>query len=57
MTTIEKLRQLQNEEVNNGFLNGQLWNDLEDIIQRLENPSLNIESIQGDFDKCSNSNY
>ena len=32
MTAIEKLREIQNEEVNNGFANGGLWNDLEDLI-------------------------
>jgi len=47
MTTINKLREIQNEEVANGFVNGNLWNDLEDMIYKIENPE--IETIQGDL--------
>lgn len=47
MTAIDKLREIQNEEINNGFANGTLWNDLEDIIYKLENPE--IETIKGDL--------
>lgn len=49
MTTIEKLREIQNEEVNNGFANGELWNDLQDLIYKLENPSSQLESEQADL--------
>jgi len=34
---IQALRNVQAEEVRNNFLNGDLWNDCEDIIWRLEN--------------------
>jgi len=47
MTAIIKLREIQNEEVLNGFKNGNLWNDLEDMIYKLENPE--VETIQGDL--------
>jgi len=47
MTTISKLREIQNEEVANGFVNGNLWNDLEDLIYKIENPE--AETIQGDM--------
>jgi len=49
MTAIEKLREIQNEEVNNGFVNGNLWNDLEDLIYGLENPSSKLESVQAEI--------
>jgi hypothetical protein len=49
MTTIQKLREIQNEEINNGFVNGNLWNDLEDLIYGLENPASKIESVIGDM--------
>ena len=49
MTVIEKLREIQNEEVNNGFVNGSLWNDLEDLIYGLENPKSGLETVQGDM--------
>jgi hypothetical protein len=49
MTTIQKLREIQNEEINNGFVNGNLWNDLEDLIFGLENPTSKIESVIGDM--------
>ena len=49
MTAIEKLREIQNEEVNNGFANGGLWNDLEDLIYGLENPSSKLETVQSDM--------
>lgn len=49
MTAIEKLREIQNEEVNNGFVNGSLWNYLEDLIYGLENPQSKLESVQGDI--------
>ncbi len=55
MTTINKLREIQNEEVANGFINGNLWNDLEDIIYKIENPK--AETVEGDFSKESVSNY
>ena len=55
MTAIEKLREIQNEEVANGFVNGNLWNDLEDMIYKIENPE--VETIEGDFSKESVSNY
>jgi len=47
MTVINKLREIQNEEVANGFVNGNLWNDLEDLIYKLENPE--VEAVQGDM--------
>ena len=49
MTTVAKLREIQNEEVNNGFVNGSLWNDLEDLIYGLENPSSKLESVQAEI--------
>ena len=49
MTAIEKLREIQNEEVNNGFANGSLWNDLEDLIYGLESPSSKLETVQSDM--------
>ena len=49
MTAIEKLREIQNEEANNGFANGSLWNDLEDLIYGLENPSSKLETVQSDM--------
>ena len=49
MTAIEKLREIQNEEVNNGFANGGLWNDLEDLIYGLGNPSSKLETVQSDM--------
>lgn len=55
MTTINKLREIQNEEVVNGFVNGDLWNDLEDMIYKIENPE--VEILEGDFNKESVSNY
>jgi len=55
MTTINKLREIQNEEVANGFVNGNLWNDLEDMIYKIENPE--IETVEGNFNKESVSNY
>ena len=56
MTAIEKLREIQKEEVNNGFANGSLWNDLEDLIYGLENPSSKLETLQSDMYE-SNINY
>jgi len=47
MTAIAKLREIQNEEINNGFENGNLWNDLQDLIYKIENPE--VETIQGDL--------
>ena len=38
MKAIETLRKLQQEEVSNGFVNGSLYNDLEDLIYGFENP-------------------
>lgn len=49
MTTIQKLKEIQNEEINNGFVNGNLWNDLEDLIYGLENSSSKLESVIGDM--------
>lgn len=49
MNAIEKLREIQNEEVKNGFINGDLWNDLEDLIYGLENPQSKLESVQGEI--------
>jgi hypothetical protein len=51
MRTIETLRNLQVIEMENGFPNGQLYNDLEDMIYKLENNIYNeqeIEVIQGE---------
>ena len=45
MTAIEKLREIQNEEVNNGFTNGSLWNDLEDF--QLQTPYKGYYQIFG----------
>ena len=49
MTAIEKLREIQNEEVNNGFANGGLWNDLEYLIYGLGNTSSKLETVQSDM--------
>ena len=49
MTTIETLKKLQAEEINNGFINGSLWNDLEDAINNIENPSRQLECVRGDI--------
>ncbi len=46
-TIINKLREIQNEEIANGFLNGSLWNDLEDLIYQIQNPQ--VETIQGEL--------
>ena len=46
-TMINKLRKMQNEEIANGFLNGSLWNDLEDMIYQLQNPQ--VETIQAEL--------
>lgn len=48
-SAIEKLRAIQQDEINNGFVNGQLYNDIEDMIYKLENPSHLIESEQGEI--------
>ena len=48
MTTLEKLEKLQNEELQNGFQNGDLWNDLEDIIYKMKHSIENVEPIQVD---------
>lgn len=45
MNTIETLRNLQQQEIENG----NLYNDLEDLIYGLENPQSKLESIQGDL--------
>jgi hypothetical protein len=55
MLVVSKLREVQNEEVANGFINGSLWNDLEDLIYKIENPE--VETVEGDFNKESVSNY
>lgn len=34
---IAELKDLQNEEVNNNFANGELWNNCQDAIYNLEN--------------------
>lgn len=49
MNTIETLRKLQKQEIENGFANGSLYNDLEDLIYGLENPQSKLESVQGDL--------
>lgn len=46
---INKLKEIQLEEMANGFLNGELYNDLEDLIYRLENPSSKLESESVDM--------
>lgn len=48
MTAIQTLRSLQQEEINNGFVNGNLYNDLEDLIYGLENPESKLESVSGE---------
>jgi len=49
METIQTLRNLQNAELQNGFVNGQLYNDLEDMIYKLENNLYKeIETIHAD---------
>ena len=49
MTTIKILRTLQNEELENKFENGKLYDDLESIIYKLENNIYSeTEIIQGD---------
>ena len=49
MNTVAKLREIQNEEINNGFVNGNLWNDLEDLIYGLEHPQSKLESVQAEI--------
>ena len=49
MTTIETLRNLQVIEMNSNFPNGQFYNDLEDMIYKLENGYIELETIQGDM--------
>ena len=49
MTTIETLRNLHVIEVNSNFPNGQFQNDLEDMIYKLENGYIELETIQGDM--------
>jgi len=46
-TLIETLRTAQEQESKNGFVNGNLWNDLEDVIYKIENPS--SETEQGEL--------
>ena len=56
MNAIEKLRAIQEEELNNNFPNGDLWNELESLIWKIENPQSEVES--GDFnEKSSTSHY
>jgi hypothetical protein len=49
MTAIETLKNLQHQEVENGFVNGTLYNDLEDLIYGLENPQSKLESVSADM--------
>jgi len=49
MTAIQTLRDLQAKEIENGFANGELYNELQDLIYKLENPSFYLESVQGDL--------
>ena len=37
MTTLETLKALQTNEVNTNFANGELYNDLQDMIYKIEN--------------------
>lgn len=48
MKAIETLKALQQEELNNNFANGNLYNELEDLIYKLENPTTTLESVQGE---------
>jgi len=44
---INKLREMQNEEISNGFANGNLWHDLQTIIKKYEHLEVQtIETIQ-----------
>ena len=49
MNAIETVRKLQQEEIENGFKNGELYNELEDLIYSLNNPQSKLESIHGDM--------
>lgn len=46
---IQTLRNLQQAEIENNFANGQLYNELEDLIYKLENPNFYLESEQGEI--------
>jgi hypothetical protein len=48
MKAIETLKALQLEELNNNFANGDLYNELEDLIYKLENPITQLQSVQGE---------
>jgi hypothetical protein len=49
MTAIQTLRNLQQAEIENNFANGELYNELEDLIYKLENPSFYLESESADM--------
>lgn len=40
---IDTLRTAQQVEAENGFVNGNLWNDLEDMIYKINNPEAETE--------------
>lgn len=52
---ILKLREAQTIEMAEGFKNGNLWNDLEDMIYSIENPK--NETVSEGVSKSHNSNY
>jgi len=52
---IEKLKEAQSIEMENGFQNGELWNDLQDMIYLIENPK--TETISEGVSKSHESNY
>ena len=43
-TLVNTLRKAQELELANGFVNGNLWNELEDMIYSIENPKVDAES-------------
>ena len=36
MKLVAKLKEVQNEELNNNFPNGDLWNELDSLINKIE---------------------
>ena len=49
MKKIEELKKIQEEEINNGFKNGSLYNEIEDLIWKIQNPNHSLDSEIGDM--------
>ena len=52
---ILKLREAQTIEMAEGFKNGELWNNLEDMIYLIEHPK--VETVSEGFSKSHEANY